>query len=87
MKNKYLLFCITLSILLALSGCGKSEVPQEDITHNQSLHNDNHVDESSDNNKNRTETIEIKSEIERIQDEIAKVEVKDRKSTRLNSSH
>lgn len=76
MKNKYLLFCITLSILLALSGCGKSEVPQEDITHNQSLHNDNHVDESSDNNKNRTETIEIKSEIERIQDEIAKVEVK-----------
>ena len=48
MKNKYLLFCITLSIFLALSGCRKNEIPQEDITYNQNLHNDDHVDESSD---------------------------------------
>ena len=48
MKNKYLLFCITLSIFLALSGCKKNEIPQEDITYDQNLHNDDHVDESSD---------------------------------------
>ena len=56
MKNKYLLFCITLSIFLALSGCKKNEIPQEDITYNQNLHNDDHVDESSDNSKNKYET-------------------------------
>lgn len=56
MKNKYLLFCITLSIFLALSGCKKNEIPQEDITYNQNLHNDDHVDESSDNSKNKSET-------------------------------
>lgn len=56
MKNKYLLFCITLSIFLALSGCKNNEIPKEDITYNQNLHNDNHVDESSDNSNNKSET-------------------------------
>lgn len=56
MKNKYLLFCITLSIFLALSGCRKNEISQEDITYNQNLHNDDHVDEFSDNSKNKSET-------------------------------
>lgn len=56
MKSKYLLFCITLSIFLALSGCQKNEIPQEDITYDQDLHNEDHVEESSDNNENKSET-------------------------------
>ena len=56
MKNKYLLSCITLSIFLALSGCSKNEIPQEGITYNQNLQNDDHVDESSDSSKNLSET-------------------------------
>ena len=55
MKNKYLLFCITLSIFLALSGCGENEIPQEDITYNQNLHYDDPVDESSDNSIDKSE--------------------------------
>lgn len=56
MKNKYLLFCMTLSIFLTLSGCRKNEIPQVDITYNQNLHNDDRVDESSDNSTNKYET-------------------------------
>jgi len=57
MKMKYLLICVTLGISLTLSGCSKKEVPQEDSTNNQDLHNDAYVDESSDNSKNESETI------------------------------
>ena len=56
MKNKYLLACMTLSIFLALSGCEKNESPQEDTTYNQNLHNDDYVDEVSDDDKNKSET-------------------------------
>jgi hypothetical protein len=56
MKNKSLLFCMTLSLFLALSGCRKNEIPQEDVTYDQSLPNDNPIDESSDNSKNNYET-------------------------------
>ena len=56
MKNKYLLFCVALSIFLALSGCGENENPQEDSTYNQYLHYDDHVDESSDNSIDESET-------------------------------
>ena len=56
MKNKHLLFCITLSIFLAFSGCQKNEIPQEDTTYHQNLHNDDYVDEFSDDRKNRSET-------------------------------
>lgn len=47
---------MTLSIFLVLSGCNKNEIPQEDITYNQNLYNDDHVDKSSDNSKNKYET-------------------------------
>ena len=56
MKNKYFLVCVTLSIFLVLSGCGKNEIPQEDIEYNQNLNNDAPVDKSSDKSKNESET-------------------------------
>ncbi len=76
MKNNYLLLCISLVIFLALSGCGKSKILQEDTTSDQNIHIDNHVEESSDNRTNKSEASEEKSEAESIQDEIAKVEAK-----------
>lgn len=55
MKNKYFLFCIILSIFLALGGCRKDETPQEDITYNQNSPIDDPVDESSDTSNNISE--------------------------------
>lgn len=43
-------------MFFVLSGCNKNGIPQEDITYNENLHNDVHVDESSDNSKNKSET-------------------------------
>lgn len=54
MKNKYLLYGMVFGISLVLSGCGKKEIPQEDITYNQDVHNDVSVDESSDNNQDNS---------------------------------
>lgn len=59
MKKKYFLFCMTLSIFLAFSGCEKNEIPPEDIPYNQNLHNEDVTGESSepsDNSKNESET-------------------------------
>ena len=47
---------MTLSIFLALSGCKKNVNSKEDVTYNQNLNNDDHVDESSDNSNNNSKT-------------------------------
>ncbi len=50
MKIKYLLVCMILSALLALSGCSRNEMPQEDIAHSQESNNNvqNNASEETD---------------------------------------
>jgi len=55
MKNKYLLFCMALGICLALSGCNKNEIPQEDGTYLQNIQDDEQVAQSSDPSKSESE--------------------------------